>query len=137
MATGTTDFTFGYTDTPGFREFAEVPNYAQRKVIYFSSPYRTTQQFYRGLVIVDRTASNTGSGTQTAIGLHIAPRTATGSGTGTGTANYIEILIRSATGSGQGTTAGTATGLHIAPRTASGSGLGTDVNTVIYVFISS
>ena len=60
-------------------------------------------------------------------------RTATGSGTGTESATAIEVLPRGATGSGQGTTADTATGLHIAPRTATGSGTGSESSTRILV----
>jgi len=126
MATGVTDFTFALADTPGFREFAEVPNYSERKVIFFASPYANTQAFFKGAVV--RAAVGSGTGTESTTRLVISIRTATGSGTGTESATAIEILPRSATGSGQGTSGG----LHIAPRTATGSGVGTDTNVVKY-----
>jgi hypothetical protein len=130
MATGVTDFTFALADTPGFREFAEVPNYSERKVIFFASPYANTQAFFKGAVV--RAAVGSGTGTESTTRLVISIRTASGSGTGTESATAIEILPRSATGSGQGTSGGGATGLHIAPRTATGSGVGTDTNVVKY-----
>lgn len=130
MATGATDFTFGFVDTPGFREFAEVPNYSTRRVIYFTSPFVYTQGFYKGAVI--RTATGSGVGSGTATKLRSVFRTATGAGTGSSSVAYIEVLPRSATGSGLGSSGGGATGLHIAPRTATGSGLGNSSTVSLY-----
>jgi len=111
-------------------------------------------------VVVSRTATGGGTGTESAAGgrfiaksflhaqfstnfraggtaFYIGPRftvfsrTATGSGVGTQTASAIEILPRTATGSGLGTQ--TVTGLHIAPRTATGSGTGTQTATGLHI----
>ena len=95
MATGVTDFTFGFTDTPGF---------------------------YKGVTF--RLATGSGTGSQTAVGVRVVPRTATGSGGGSSSVTYFEILPRSATGTGLGSSGGGATGLLTAIRTANGSGLG-------------
>jgi hypothetical protein len=122
VATGVINFNDGFQDTPGFRLYAEVPNYSERRVIHFASPFADTQAFYKGAVI--RTAIGSGSGSSSVVVVRIVPRTATGSGTGTSSVAYIEIIPRSATGSGVGSSGGGATGLHIAPRTASGSGTG-------------
>ena len=98
MATGVTDFTFGFTDTPGFREFEEVPNHAYRKVVYFASPFKATQGFFKG--VVARTASASGTGTQSAAGLRIVLRTATASGSGSSSTTTVLVAIRTATASG-------------------------------------
>lgn len=111
-------------------------------------------------VVVSRTATGSGAGTETAQGnkfiaksflhaqfstnfrsggtaFYIGPRftvfsrTATGSGAGTQTASAIEILPRTATGSGAGTE--TATGLKTKLRTATGSGLGTQTATGLHI----
>lgn len=99
MATGVTDFTFSFVDTPGF---------------------------FKGYIA--RSATGSGTGTQSAVGVRVVPRTATGSGSSSQTANAIEVLPRSATGSGQGTTGGGATGLLTAKRTATGSGVGSSTS---------
>lgn len=98
---------------------------------------------------VQRTATGSGFGTQSAAGVKTLIRTATGSGTGTSTADTLHNNIRSASGSGgaspsatanglvtriktatgSGTGSETSTGLHTAPRAATGSGLGTDSAT--------
>jgi hypothetical protein len=74
---------------------------------------------------VSRTATGSGTGTQTASGLHIAPRTATGSGEGSQTADGLvtaQIIERTATGSAIGSQ--TADVLVQSLRTAIGSGVG-------------
>ncbi len=130
MATGATDFTFGFTYTPGFREFAEVPNYAPRKVIYFSSPFSATQGYYRGLVVVDREATGTGTGTEQASGLHVVPRTATGSGSGS--SSTLTVLTAKRTAIGASESGSVVIGEHVAPRGATGSGQGTTADTAGY-----
>jgi hypothetical protein len=90
-------------------------------VITFTEPFVTTAKFYNG-VPVERTATGSGLGTQSATAIEILPRTATGSGTGTQTAVGARVKQVTATGSGLGVTVGNATGLHISPRTATGSG---------------
>jgi hypothetical protein len=74
---------------------------------------------------ISRTATGSGTGTETASGLHIAPRTATGSGVGSQTAVgsvTAQIIERTATGSGIGSQ--TADVLVQSLRTATGSGVG-------------
>lgn len=102
--------------------------------------YNASDLTYNGVVIFSRTATGSGTGTETATGLHVAPRTSTGSGTGTSTTVNLHLAPRTATGSGTGTStttqivvgirtatgsgvgASTATGVHIGPRTATGAG---------------
>jgi hypothetical protein len=55
-------------------------------------------------------------------------KTATGSGTSSQTAIGLHIADRTAVGSGSATTGDTAVGLHIAPRTATGDGAGTSTS---------
>jgi hypothetical protein len=95
MATGVTDFSFGFTDTPSF---------------------------YKGATA--RLATSSGLGSQTAVGVRVVLRTATGSGVGTESATYLEVLPRTATGSGGATAGSTAVGLLVSIRTATGNGLG-------------
>lgn len=144
---GVARFNNPFRDTQAFRQQVEVPNYSRRKVIYFASAFRYTQGFYGGVTtrtatgsgtgtqtavpirVKVRTATGSGTGTQTATKLRIAPRTATGSGTGTQTATSREILPRTATGSGQATASSIAVGVRIVLRTATGSGTGTQTAT--------
>ena len=72
------------------------------------------------VVLVDRTASGSGSSSETATSQITPSRTATGSGTGTETATASKTLFRTAVGSGLGTS--TADTLHNNIRSASGSG---------------
>jgi len=90
-----------------------------------------------GLHIADRTAVGAGSATagDSAVGLHIAPRTATGTGVGTETAVGLRSALRSATGAGSATAGDTAIGLHIAPRTATGSGTGSSTSDEVLTAI--
>ena len=90
-----------------------------------------------GLHIADRTAVGAGSATagDSATGLHIAPRTATGSGVGTETAVGLRSAIRSATGAGSATAGDIAVGLHIAPRTATDSGTGSSTSDEVLTAI--
>ena len=62
----------------------------------------TGSQTASGFVTKDRTASGTGSATagDSATGLHIAPRDATGDGVGASTAVGVRIVLRTATSSG-------------------------------------
>ena len=144
MATGVINFNDGFVDTPGFRLYAETPNYTSERVLAFTSAYYyPATPFFLG--VKDRTATGSGTGSSTAIGdviaiveatatgsgtgsattaiLHILPRTATGSGTGSGLASANPVQGRIATGSGVGS--GTTTRILIAKRTATGSGVGT------------
>jgi len=95
----------------------------------------TGSQTAVGLHIAGRTASGSGSATtgNTGVGLHVAPRTATGTGTGTQTAVGLHLSPRTATGSGAATTGDVGVGLHIAPRTATGLGTGTQIVVKLHV----
>jgi hypothetical protein len=74
---------------------------------------------------IERTATGSGTGTETAVIFLVRVRTATGSGTGTETATRLVINIR--TGSASAGTGGTGTviSLEVLPRTATGTGAGT------------
>ena len=91
----------------------------------------TGTQSASGKRVAVRTASNTGTGTQTAVGRKVKQRTATGSGTGTQTADDQLFRVRTATATGTGTQ--TAARLIKRFRTSTGSGTGsqTAVNVVI------
>ena len=84
----------------------------------------TGTQSSTGLLTSLRTATGGGTGTQSATGLETSIRTATGSGTGTESATGIRLVIVTATGSGAGSQ--TSTGLRVSLRTATGSGTGTE-----------
>ena len=71
---------------------------------------------------IDRTATGSGTGTDSASRVITRLRTATGSGTGTESVTGVRVKVRTATGSGTGTS--TASGEHIHARTATGSGTG-------------
>lgn len=90
-----------------------------------------------GLHIADRTAVGAGSATagDSATGLHISPRTATGNGVGTQIAVGLRVAIRTATGSGSATAGDIAVGLHTAPRTATGSGTGSSTSDKVVTAI--
>ena len=90
----------------------------------FSFPYLTGGRFYLGPAYYLRTASASGTGSQSTVSLHIVIRSATGSGSaGASTSTDLEILFRSATGSG--TSSGEADPFLFVIRQASGSGSGT------------
>lgn len=90
----------------------------------FSFPYRFGGRFYLGFATVQRTATGSGQGAESALRLIKRLRTATGSGQGTETASRLIKRFRTATGSGQG--AESASRLIKRFRTATGSGQGTD-----------
>jgi hypothetical protein len=72
-------------------------------VITFTEPFKSTAKFYNG-VPTAKTATGSGTGTQTATRLIIGSRTASGSGAGSQTATGRNIFVkRTATGSGVGT----------------------------------
>ena len=90
----------------------------------FSFPYLTGGRFYLGPAYYLRTASASGTGSQSTVSLHIVIRSATGSGSaGASTSTDLEILFRSATGSG--TSSSEADPFLFLIRQASGSGSGT------------
>jgi len=93
--------------------------------------YNASNLTYNGVVIFSRTATGSGTGTETATGLHLTPRTATGSGTGTSAITQTAIGIRTATGSGVGS--GTSTQTAIGIRTATGSGVGASSATGVHI----
>lgn len=116
------------------------------QVIGFTEPYRGTQQFYVGITFA-RTATGSGSATQTATWLTTRVRSATGSGVGgfysTGFITHIRqasssagtggsassgysTVYSSASGFGTGSSSATATILQL--RTATGLGSGTSVS---------
>ena len=88
----------------------------------FSFPYLTGGRFYLGAATVQRTATGSGTGTQSAARLIKRLRTATGSGTGTQTAARLVSKYRTATATGTGTQS--ASRLITSPRTATGTGTG-------------
>lgn len=100
-----------------------VTQYRLSGLTDFSFPYRFGGRFYLGLAIVQRTATGSGVGTQSATGLKSKSSVATGSGLGGGSATSARIPVRTATGSGLGDA--TATSIKVAIRTATGSGTGT------------
>ena len=73
------------------------------KLTDFSFPYRFGGAYYLGFAKVSRTATGSGTGTQTATGFKSKTSIATGSGAGTGAATWSRIPVRTATGSGTGT----------------------------------
>lgn len=114
----------------------------QNAVISFSEPFVTTYRFYVGTP-VDKTATGSGTGTQTATGLVSSLRTATGSGTGTasttiqkslfrvgsdsagtGSSSTSRIILRSRIATGSGIGSSSADGAKSSLRTATGSGVG-------------
>ena len=111
----------------------------------FSFPFRNGGRFYLGPAYYLRTATNSGTGSEsstfirglvrsaagtgfagesTSTDLEILFRQATGSGTSTEEADPFLFVIRTATGSGTGTSS--VAFLRKLLRTATGSGLGTD-----------
>lgn len=150
MATGVINFNDGYVDTPGYREFVEVPNYYSERTSAFTFRYfGPATAYYLGpitasatgsglgseaavgdvIAIVEETATGSGTGTQSATGVITPVRTATGSGTGTSTSTFIRGYQRTATGSGAGT--GVASANPVQARTATGTGTGTSAVTQI------
>lgn len=97
----------------------------------------TGTQSANRLVIDLRTATGSGTGTQTASGARVGntvSRTATGSGAGTQTASPLRVVLRGATASGAGTqTASGSVTAGAVTRTASGSGTGTQTASRLVV----
>ena len=109
----------------------------------FSSPFTGGTAFYLGVTTLARTATGSGTGTQTAIRLIASPRTATGSGTGSSSVVQIKVVVRvgadsAGTGSsavsqvlqkivfasGAGTGSSSTVSLCVRSKTATGSGTG-------------
>jgi hypothetical protein len=82
-----------------------------------------------------RTATGSGTGSETAVGVRVVERLATGSGAGTedAIASFFSTFTVTATGSGTGTE--TASGTKVVMKTASGSGTGTQTTTETVVFV--
>lgn len=78
----------------------------------------------QSVVVIDRTATGSGTGTETASGLIIRFRTATGAGTGTSNNSIAFKLLRTAQGAGGAGTGDQALIAVIPVRTATGSGTG-------------
>lgn len=88
-------------------------------VIGFTEPFVVTHRFYVGTP-VSRTATGSGTGTQTATGrIALLQRTATGSGSSSFDATGLVTHVRQATGSGNGTSS--AIGLRTVERNGSAS----------------
>ena len=83
----------------------------------------------QSVVVIDRTATGAGTGTQTASGLHISLRTASGTGAGTSNNSIVVGLLRTAQGSGGASTGDTAVPEVIPVRTATGTGVGGSAST--------
>lgn len=77
--------------------------------------------------VVSRTATYSGTGTQSATGLRSALRTATGTGTGTQSATGLRTALATASGSGTGSES--ATGLRTTSTAATGSATGSESAT--------
>jgi len=123
-------------------------------VIGFTEPFVTTHRFYVGTP-VGRTATGSGTGTETAVGrIALLQRTATGSGSSGFDAFFLVFRVRQATGSGTGTEATVSNGLlaryGVASagtgsstisqilsnrRTATGSGFGSGSSTESHINI--
>jgi hypothetical protein len=95
---------------------------AQGGTVYFGVSFVPST-----VVTVSRTATGSGTGTQSASRVRKVPRTATGSGTGTQSATGVKKKVRTASGSGVGTQS--ATGASKRLRSATGSGLGSSSTT--------
>lgn len=96
----------------------------------FSFPYLTGGRFYLGPAYYLRTASGSGTGSQSTVSIHVVVRSAVGSGSaGASTSTDLEILFRSATGSG--TSSSEADPFLFVIRQASGSGAGASSVTFI------
>jgi len=123
-------------------------------VIGFTEPFVTTHRFYVGTP-VGRTATGSGTGTETAVGrIALLRRTATGSGSSGFDAFFLISRVRQATGSGTGTqsasgnavlqrygvaSAGTGSStisqILSNRRTATGSGFGSESSTEFHINI--
>jgi hypothetical protein len=89
----------------------------------------------QSVVVIDRTATGTGAGTQTAVGLITRIRTATGSGAGTSNNSIAFKLLRTAQGSGGAGTGDTAVPEVIPVRTATATGTGGSSATATFFSI--
>lgn len=78
----------------------------------------------QSVVVIDRTATGAGAGTETAVGLITRFRTATGAGTGTSNNSIAFKLLRTAQGAGGAGTGDNADPNVIPVRVATGSGTG-------------
>ena len=94
----------------------------QNAVISFSEPFKTTYRFYVGTP-VGKTATGSGTGTQTATNLVSRLRTATGSGAGTASTTIQKSLFRVGSNSA-GTGSSSTSRIILRSRTATGSGIG-------------
>ena len=82
------------------------------------------------LVVGIRTATGTGSGTSTADSFKTPIRTASANGVSSSTADTFHNKVRSASGSGGASPSAIAIGLHISIRTATGNGSGNSDSTI-------
>lgn len=87
----------------------------------------------QSVVVIDRTATGAGTGTETAVGLITRSRTATGSGTSTSNNSIVVGFLRTAQGSGGASTGDQALINLIPVRTATGSGTGASTVTGVVV----
>lgn len=109
----------------------------------FRSPFKGGPAFYLSVTVRSRTATGSGTGTESALRLIKSPRTATGSGTGTSTVVQIKVVVRDGsasagtgsstvsqvlkrivTASGSGTGSSSTVSLSVVSKTATGSGTG-------------
>ncbi len=89
----------------------------------------------QSVVVIDRTATGSGAGTETAVGLITRIRTATGSGTGTSNNSIAFKLLRTAQGSGGAGTGDNAVPEVIPVRTATATGTGGSSATATFFSI--
>ena len=136
MATGVSDFTISFTDTPGYFERGEIVSptrYYVEIITGFSTPYGDPATPYSSLVgVVSPTQYDVERHISFASGYFgpaqpffygVATRLATGSGVGSATSTQLRVVSKTATGSG--TSSESAAAIELLPRSATGTGLGT------------
>jgi hypothetical protein len=93
----------------------------------------TGTQTADGEVTRARTATASGAGASSVSQLHIAPRTATG--TGAGSSVVVKVITRFRTATASGTGSREIVSARVAQRSASASGTGTSSNSIIKLLL--